>query len=227
MKLLFWIGIVFTLVVPPIIGVYFGDQSTSWAAALCGAFVTFVSRLSELAELSLGPVKAKMKEKVDEASATIEQLRNVAVANSEATLTDLIAGNFIDGMSQAKRLQIHDNIICALRQIGATDAQIENAEKDWKKGITVIYHRIIRRVVMGREQASVINSKTTENQNAAASEMQDLLDFDNWMAPSPHQIEMILKKYSVRSSEINFWVSDYKHFLECNEIRHGDQFVKE
>ena len=44
MKLLFWIGIVFTLVVPILIGKFFSDHSISWVAALCGAFVVLMSK---------------------------------------------------------------------------------------------------------------------------------------------------------------------------------------
>lgn len=224
MKVLFWLGILFTLFAPVIIGIGFDDQSTSWVAALCGAFVTFIAKIGDLAELSLGPVKAKMKEKIEEASATIDQLREVATTNSEATLTDLIAGSFMGSMSLKKRLELHDSIIEALKGIGASESQILTAENDWKKGINIIYQRAIRQAVEEREDPSVINTKATEEQKKACSEIQELQNFDKWETPSPSQIRTILKKYKIESNSVDKWVCDYEHFLDNNEIKNREDF---
>ncbi|EPW7005288.1 hypothetical protein ACWO06_004406 [Vibrio parahaemolyticus] len=199
MKVLFWIGVLFTLSAPIIIGVYFGDASTSWVAALCGAFITFISKLHEIAELSLGPVKARMKETIEEATATISQLKKIAVANSEATLSDLIAGSFMGGMSQSKRLEIHDNIIAALKDIGVDEADLNFVEREWKKGISVIYMRAISSAVEGRKHHNFINKDVTEAQKQASQELDILSDFDNWVSPTPDQVRKVIEKYSVES----------------------------
>ena len=62
-------------------------------------FVTFMARIDDLTELSLGPVKAKMRETIKEAYATIEELRNVAAISAKAILTDIMAGTFMGGMN--------------------------------------------------------------------------------------------------------------------------------
>ncbi len=224
MKILFWLGILFTLFAPVIIGIYFDDQSTSWVAALCGAFVTFMAKIGDLAELSLGPVKAKMKEKIEEASATIDQLREVATTNSEATLTDLMAGSFMGGMSLKKRLELHDSIIDALKGIGASELQISNAESDWRKGVCIIYQRAIRQAVEQRPEPSQINTNATEEQTKAGTEIHELQNFEKWETPSPSQIRNILKKYNIDSEAAEKWASDYEHFLENNEIRNREAF---
>ncbi|MEE9294142.1 MAG: hypothetical protein V3W34_04135 [Phycisphaerae bacterium] len=81
---LFWLGIVFTLVAPIVIGVAYGDQTTNWIAALCGAFVTFMAKIESIAELSLGPVKARMKEKMEEAAAAVFLRAEAAVHHGVA-----------------------------------------------------------------------------------------------------------------------------------------------
>jgi len=224
LKILFWLGIIFTLFAPLVIGIYFNDQSTSWEAALCGAFVTFIARIGDLAELSLGPVKAKMKEKIEEASATIEQLREVATTNSEATLTDLIAGSFMGGMSLKKKLSLHDNVVKALKGIGASEQQISVAESDWRKGICIIYQRAIRQAVEQREDPSIININATEEQKKAGAEINELQNFEKWETPTPSQIRKILKKYGIASESVETWVNDYEYFLEHNEIRNREKF---
>ena len=224
MKVLFWLGILFTLFAPVIIGIGFDDQSTSWVAALCGAFITFIAKIGDLAELSLGPVKAKMKEKIEEAAATIDQLREVATTNSEATLTDLMAGSFMGGMSLKKRLELHDNIIKALKGIGASESQILTAENDWKKGVNIIYQRAIRQAVEQKEDPSVINTNATDEQKNAGREIEELQNFEKWETPTPSQIRTILKKYNIESNSVDIWVSDYEYFLDNNEIRNRESF---
>ena len=133
MIVLFWVGVVLTIAAPLIIGIKYEDPSTSWVAALCGAFITFISKLDQISELSLGPVKAKMKEKIDEVDKVLKQLREAVTVTSHATLTDLMAGGMMGSMTLGKRLEIHENIILNLRAIGASEEQVAMAEKDWKK----------------------------------------------------------------------------------------------
>jgi hypothetical protein len=58
---LFWLGAVFTLVALVTIGWLSRNPTTMWIAALSGAFVTLLTRIDDLTEIALGPVKAKMK----------------------------------------------------------------------------------------------------------------------------------------------------------------------
>src|SRR5437879_1322551 len=84
---LFWAGIIFTLLAPVVIGVYFQNSSSAWIAVTCGVFVTLMAKIDDLVEFSLGPLRARMRETISEANATIEQLRKVAATSARATLT--------------------------------------------------------------------------------------------------------------------------------------------
>ncbi len=225
MKVLFWIGVALTIVAPIIIGIYFKDASTSWVAALCGAFIIFVSKLDEISELSLGPVKAKMKEKIAELNEIIKQLRQAVTITSQVALTDLIAGGFMGSMSLSKRLELHKNIISNLKSIGASEDQISLAEKDWKKGISVIYHLTIQVVLEGRKSPNLINPDTPENKKQASNEINKLLDFKNWDVPTPHQIRSVLVRHSIQDEAVASWVADYEHFLDKNEIRRPEEII--
>ncbi|HCE4642747.1 TPA: hypothetical protein NGT82_004635 [Vibrio parahaemolyticus] len=226
MKILFWLGVLFTLCAPIVIGIHFNDTSTSWVAALSGAFVTFVAKLPEIAELSLGPVKARMRDKIEEASVTITQLKKIAVSNSEATLSDLIAGSFMGGMSQAKRLEIHSNVMNALKEIGADKAELEFVERDWKKGISIIYLRAIKSAVEGREKAHQINSAATDAQKSASAELDILSDFDTWTSPTACQTRKVIEKYGINSEEVEYWIAEYKYFEDHGYIRDKERFAQ-
>lgn len=225
--MLFWIGVIFILVVPVYIGIFHkAHPAIVWAAVLCGAFVIFISKIESIQELSLGPLRARMKEQIREADATIKQLREISAVSSEATLTNLMAGNFWGGMPFAKRLELHDKIVDSLKQIGASDAQIKRAESDWKKGVSIIYHNKIQEVVEQRKKPSQINSDAPEEAKKAGNEIKELLDFNNWAAPTPQQIKSTLRKYNINSPEAEAWIEDYEYFLKTGEIRNKEQFIK-
>lgn len=202
------------------------NRCTSWIALLCGAFVTIIARFDALAEFSLGPLKARMKKAIDEATATIDQLQEIASSTSEAALTDLMAGSFMGSMSLAKRIEIHDRLISSLRKIGASDEQIASTEKDWRKGISVIYIRAITYVLEQRKKKNTINTKLSEERKLASKEIEKLNDFTIWKSALPDQIRDILKRHSIDDPAVNQWVDDYEYFLNKNEIRRTDQFVE-
>lgn len=225
---LFWFGAVFTIIAPIIIGVWFKDPSTSWVSALCGAFVTFVSRLDDIAELSLGPVKAKMREAIQEANATVEQLRALAESISGTSLTALMAGNFgfRDGLSLEGRLELHDNLVQSLRKIGLPDQRISELDRKWKQGIGVIYHRAIAPLIDERPEPNRINPNATPKQLEDRAGWDELLEFNQWKVSSPTNMRNYLKSREIENPEIDAWVNDYQHYLETGEIRRRELFVK-
>lgn len=227
MIFLFWFGILLTAIAPVVIGIGFDNSSTSWVAALCGAFIAFMAKLENIAELSLGPVKAKMKEKIEEATATAESLRNIATVTSEGFLTDLMAGNFMGGISLEKRFELHDKLVEALKDIGASEEQIRAAESHWNKGVGIIYHRAVKKAVEERTDPSQVNPDAPVNKKEAGKEIQELLNFKQWEAPSPHTLRTVLKKHEVESSEAEAWIDDYEHFLETGEIRNKAALLEE
>ncbi len=224
---LFWFGAIFTIIAPIFIGTRFNDPSTSWVAALCGAFITFISKLDDIAELSLGPVRAKMRETIQEANATIEQVQKIASNISEPMLSTLMAGNFgfRDGLGLSHRLDLHDSLVKSIHEIGVSDKRISEMDKAWARGIGVIYYRAIAPLIDGREEPNIINSNATKEQNEAREGWDKLLDFDNWQAPTPDQMKSYIESIRIENTEIDEWIDDYRNYIETGEIRRRDIFV--
>ncbi|MCH8184337.1 MAG: hypothetical protein IID55_14255 [Proteobacteria bacterium] len=224
-RLWFGGGILFTVAAPLYIGIELDDQSASWIAFLIGAFITLMSRFDEIAEFSLGPLRARMREKIEEATATIEQTRSITLAISKVALTDLMAGNFFDSTTLAVRLSLHDNLVRQLEDIGASAEQIADAENMWRRGIAIIYHRSIRREILQRHGSpNQTGPSETPEMKATAKGFQDLLNFAQWMAPSPAEMESYLRSEDSITPEIQAWIDDYRHYLETGIIRRRDLF---
>ena len=226
-KSLSWFGVFFTIIAPIVIGTGFADYSTSWVAALCGAFITFISKFDEIAELSLGPVRAKMRETIQQANATIEQVQRIARNISETTLTALMAGNFgfTDGLNLESRLDLHYRLVQSLKEIGIPDKDISELDAKWKQGIGVIYHRAIAPLIDDREEPHLVNPNATEEQKKAQAGWDELLEFEQWKAPTPAEMTIYLESVGFLTDEINEWIGDYRHFLKTGEINRREVFL--
>ena len=201
MTFLFWCGTLFTLFVPLGIAIITKNANASWLSALCGAFVIIVAKLDNIAELSLGPLKAKMRETIQEALATLEQLREIAATSAKATLTDSMAGNFMKGTTLENRLDLHDEIVKSLISIGVSKQQIEEATKMWNKGVGIIYHRGIRVALEGRKKPNLVNTQASDEVRAASNEFLELIEFDKWKAPTPDEIEKFIDGKGLMNKE--------------------------
>jgi hypothetical protein len=162
-----------------------------------------------------------MREALVEATATVEQLRDVATSMIGAYLTDLMAGSFMDGMSLEKRLQLHDELHDKLSGLGATADQLRSADVEWRKGISVIYHRIISNEIIRAIEPSDIVTR-----NQLVSETQSLLDFPNWIAAQPSAFEQFATRHQALTPAVQGWIDDYHHFLQSNELRRRHEFIK-
>jgi len=222
--ILFWFGVIFTVVAPLVIGLYFKDKTTMWVAVVCGAFITLIARVEDIAELSLGPLRAKMRDTIREANATIEQLRNVSTTSAKAILTDLMAGGFMGSMSLRTRLDLHDQIVSALKEIGASETAIKNSKEMWSKGIGIIYHRAIRVALEGRDHPNQINTSATPEVREASEQLQSMVQFDVWQAPSPDEVEEFIRDKGLMTDDLSSWISDYRYFVETGEIKRRELF---
>jgi hypothetical protein len=217
---LFVCGACFLLIVPIGIDLHYHDVAAAWLAAMCGGFVIFSSRLDALA-LPPDPVRATIRDTMAEAAATVDELRELATSMIAAFLTDLIGGSFMGAVSLEKRLQLHDELLEKLKALGLKNDQLRNVDEDWRKGISIVFHRIITRHI---SDAADPSDRAAHNQ--LHSEMQSLLDFSNWTVASPSAYEDFARKNQALTSNVQSWIADYRHFLTSNEIRRRDEFVK-
>lgn len=191
-----------------------------------GAIVLAFLNIDKIQRFKGAGFEAEMKRALEEANATIEQLREVAATSAEAILTDLMAGNFMDGTTLEKRLGLHDQLIKNLKAIGASDKQIEKADEMWRRGIGIIFFRGIRAALEGREKRSQINSNAEKHVLDASRDFQDLLKFDEWNAPPSSELREFCIKRNVMNPKVDELLRDYEEFEKFGKFRRRDVFTK-
>jgi hypothetical protein len=176
----------------------------------------FFGRRRELAEL---------RQTVADAKAALTELREFASILTSAMLTELMAESFLDSMPLSTRLAIRDHLVASLEALGATREQIDRTLADWRKGIGIIYHRIIRAKI--QEFQRFTTPESPEKQKIEwVNEFQNLLDFDKWRAPTPDEMQTFLQAHDALTPDLQEWIDDYRHFLKTDEIRRRDEFAR-
>jgi hypothetical protein len=92
------------------------------------------------------------------------------------------AGNFGAGMPLGKRLELYDQLMEQLGKLGISDEQRRRATTEWRRGIHVIYQRIIARIpqAQGKPRLQPVELQTLRN------EFNALLDFQELGCSSTH-----------------------------------------
>lgn len=200
---------------------------TGLTAGLVFLLASSIERFEVLKGLGVEARTRKLDDAITQANATVEQLRDLAAAVSQVTLTELMSSSFFDGATLATRLSLHDKLLATLKKLDLSSAQMEEADSNWRKGIGVIYHRIIHHHLEQRKERNHRNFEAPKEALEAAKDFQTLLKFEEWAAPAPGAMEAFINERNLMTSELQEWIDDYKHFLACGEIRRVDKFSAE
>jgi hypothetical protein len=184
----FWAGVFLLL---PITGAsYYATGSVGAATLALFAVMAFVFlvRLDDIAELTFGPLKTRMRETVNEANATLSQLREVATVTSRLALTELIAGQFMGGMRPARAFALKDEVLASLHRLGPSQDQLQRVEAEWRKGVAILFHRTIRESILADERLE------NADRHRIADALQDTLNFAEWITASPDEMRSLFRR---------------------------------
>jgi hypothetical protein len=198
------------------------DAKQAGVVLAASALLLVASQIHRVTALSFGGAEAKLDQKVAEADATLNELREAMATFSQAMLTVSMANEFMDGLPTRKRFEQHDLVMASLRDLKLTSAQLSKADSGWRQGLAIMYHRLFANVVT-HQLASSENSN--QERSAIVSRLHKLGDFNTWTSPSPAVLRDFLKKEGVYNAELEQWLEDY--FLTTGELRRRDSFVYE
>lgn len=192
----------------------------NWTLLICAFFLVFVSRIDDLALLSLGPLKAELRAKITEASATVDQLRTIAAALTGFVLSEAAASWFQDGQPADGQLELADECGKALDRIGVSAEDNTRARERWDIGVAMVFAREIANEVERVKRGG----KTIAMEIAPASPI--FMSMRPWHASRPEEIEAELKKRELIVGDVAELIADYKQFVADGTLRRRDVFAK-
>lgn len=224
-KFLFWVGVLIAVFAPVPLAVWLDSAKFGVLCFVSGTLSVLFSKIDLLEELSVGPLKAKLRAAINEANATVEQLRTLGTELSDATLSLLIATEFMDGMNVKSKFELHQKIIDCLLALGASKEQVKTAQMNWLKGVSWMYLRVIRQRIEGRESFTRINLDANSAELAASKEIFELSNFDTWHVPTSAEMRAVLDKHGIVNEAANEWIKDFEVFVETSSIPRIDLFL--
>lgn len=194
-----------------------GDQ---WTLILCAFFLVFVSRIDDLALLSLGPLKAELRAKVTEAEEAIEQIRTLAARLAGFVLTQTAASWFLEGEAADDQLRTASEWLDLLDRIGVSEEERHRARERWDIGVAMVFARAIA------EEAGKVKrgGKTLYAEIDPASP--SFVSVRPWHATGPDDIEAELTRRNLIVGDVPELLADYRQFCKTGTFRRRDVFVK-
>lgn len=180
------------------------------AVALVLAILLLVAANSDRiakVKASMTGIEAETRAVIDEARATIEQVRLVGKLAAQANLTHITWANRWGGMSYEDKERTRLQSIDALRQLGATDADIDEALRDWHMITRFDYAHFV-----------LAGGGSTVPENV----MKDAALMEEWRAlrgggvekiPSPDALRVFLEKAGLFDETRAELLEDYRFYV--------------
>lgn len=201
-------------------GVFFIFQNREWAMA--GLFPVmliflFFANLDKISEIEWLGGKAKTREVVNEARATIDQIRKLAVVFAENIITGVVTSGRWGGSGAETHERVRKDIIAILRELGVDEIGIKNAQATFVKYIAFDHvHHILDHAPPTPEKSEFIDRWNDLMQRSSfGSEM-----------PPPDEIERFFIDCGNLDEKTKESINDYRYFLEHHEFRNLERFNK-
>ncbi len=191
------------------------------ACAVCYFFLN----IEKFAKFKAAGIEAELRTAVDEANATIEQLRAVATSIAKSSLSTSIAAPFWGGLPTSKRVVLDYSTIQALKEIGVSSSQLDDACDLWRRGMGIVFHNAVRSRMPHQVNGHTVNLDATAEQKETGKEFEGLMEFKSWTSPSSTAIHDFLLARSMITPEIEEIIKDYAHFEQTSELRRPEAFV--
>tara|TARA_R100001163_G_C5052552_1_gene189195 strand:- start:1006 stop:1692 length:687 start_codon:yes stop_codon:yes gene_type:complete len=212
-------GALITVVLPGIFGFMEKPTEMGIAVVACAIALSFLN-LDKIQRFKGAGFEAEMKKAVDEANATVKQLRIVALTSVEAALTTLMSSSFLGGTNLDTKIKLHDQLINSLKEIGISDVDINKSCERWHRGVGLIFHRGIRKSIEKDKFSSEAEYKKV------ISEYNNIPSFhSDWSGPSSEELRDFINEKAHMGPETEELLKDYEHYEKTKTFRRRNIFV--
>lgn len=185
--------------------------------AAAGVFIVAVvlvamsSRASEFGEFAVGPLKAKLKERITEASELVETLKRLSVLQAQASVAaSARMGRFLDQDAWPYEMMV--SFLKELDQLDLTEADRVSVQSELVRFTKVD----ILFAILGSYAPSQLGEGWREWER-----LRD--DPYNW---DPDRVEAFLRQHDLLSPEREMLLADYKWIAKEGRIRDREQFLR-
>ena len=179
------------------------------SGVLCMAF----ANIDKIAKFKGAGFEAEMKNAIDKASATIEEVRQIGCKSAAAVLEITAAfGRWGGGTTTLRRFQIRDNLVTSLKGLGVDDEDIKEAQKGFDRWLAFDHGSKICEAAKGnwpKTEEGKYFHMYTDDYAITANEFQKFVDDNN-----------------LASKEVNKAIEDLRYFESNKKLRRPEQWAR-
>lgn len=217
-RIAFYSSLAFMLISVSVFG-YLEKTAALVGAITASAIGMAFANLDKIARFKGAGFEAQMKEAVQEAYATTDSLRDLAIVMARAVSDILAVENRYAGIKDIHKLDIKKNIDCILRDAGIDDRKIKHAGRLFDAYIHFDHAKRLANLA----------SKTPDISDQAKQAVEEMAvfsktgDLDELYAASPVEFRKFLSEHDLKSKEIEEALEDYEYFVEKYDFRRPEQ----
>lgn len=209
-------AIVAATILAPALAIFRPELTAApWVVLVAGTLAALFTRLDRIAEFTLGPLKARMRETLAETTASLEQLRSLAGAVGEALVLAHAGSWFMSGAPFETRQASIGRVLALLEQLGFSASERERIEGPWR-GIACL--RFFTRLRAEMRKAPPPWSQ------AQYDSFEALADFKAFRAPTPSALRDFLRGQQLETPERSEVINAYERFLQTGAMPSDSTF---
>lgn len=151
------------------------DGRTWWVMMLSGCLAVIVTRLGDVVELSIGPLRARMREAVSRAEGAVDSLKKLAIATTRALSAHVLASYYTDYLSMNDRIKILEEIERAIDAMDMSAQEKELATAPWKEFMPTIYCNRIEGILLETASPSYAEFRSLKGADRTADGVRNFL----------------------------------------------------
>ena len=200
---------------------YLDKPAAMTAVIIAGAMGMAFANLDRITHFKGAGFEAQMREAVQEAYATTDNLRDLAIVMARAVSDILAVENRWAGVRQTTKLGIKKDIARILRDSGIENGRIAQAGKLFDAYITFDHAKRITGLIMNYPDISDQDKQTAEGMAVFSKRG----DYDELYAAPPEIFREFLSKHELNSKDIEEALKDYEYFMANYDFRRPEQWA--
>jgi hypothetical protein len=205
------IGVV-CFILAAVVALHARSIKRTWLIAAVGAVALTMTRLPDITLLDALGIRTELQHTIDDATAKIAQLRQLAVAISEPQLSELaMNGAMLLETRFSYQYERKKQIVDILKSLGVSEDDIATALRVWTPATL-------------RKLSNVIAIAIAKTDDALADKFRAIRIDAHENPAKPDTLREFLRDNHITEKEVVDLVDDYEHLFKTGEVRRPEVF---
>ncbi|MGH1399395.1 MAG: hypothetical protein ACRBCT_09295 [Alphaproteobacteria bacterium] len=215
-KTLFTIGIIYVVSAPGLFFIIETAKEPAIFLLISGTLLAVLSRFDDVRELGLFGLKTKIEKAVDEAYATLDQVKEFAKIFAVSSLSNTARSGWWGGIPEDQTRELLKSTQDTLRKLGCSEQEIEEISQDFHDCQLTEY-----RVTLLGGGASQVPKTTDDTCQEAWSALRKRPETPPVL---PQELSDFFEKYNFMTEEHSRRLDGYTYYFENKEFQDFDDF---